>query len=285
MYRFEPPAVLPPESISENWVSKYNFDLNENLSFSFKIISENIDKELGFSVFLVNDESTLVFGASTARCGLFDYSTKGEVGEGVEKNGSKLQFDINEQKYDFLLDHFYPEDINGLVKNQNAFNTEGFNNKNLISILFVNNKDILKPTAESSTYYKNRYFDELTGLKDVETNELCNIDDYDNPILIQAGNNIFLAEFKIDEKLSIDNLKDYIIKVSIENKGGILKLDVLKPYSKNYQNLIMKEIGLDLSNLNNIKLGYGIATPLVSYDIEKIADFKIIDFHIQGKLK
>ena len=47
--RLEAPIVLNPDSISQNWVSKNNFDLNENLVISFKVNSFNsADKEIGF---------------------------------------------------------------------------------------------------------------------------------------------------------------------------------------------------------------------------------------------
>ena len=53
--KLQSPVILPPESISQNWISKENFDLKENLTFSFKLKSSNTsDKELGFSIFLVN---------------------------------------------------------------------------------------------------------------------------------------------------------------------------------------------------------------------------------------
>ena len=72
--KLQSPVILPPESISQNWISKENFDLKENLTFSFKLKSSNTsDKELGFSIFLVNSSNTESFGASTIRSGLTDY--------------------------------------------------------------------------------------------------------------------------------------------------------------------------------------------------------------------
>ena len=35
----------------------------------------------------------------------------------------------------------------------------------------------------------------------------------------------------------------------------------------------------------NLKLGYGIASPIMTYNTENIADFTIDTFHIQGKLR
>ena len=136
--KLQSPVILPPESISQNWISKENFDLKENLTFSFKLKSSNTsDKELGFSIFLVNSSNTESFGASTIRSGLTDYSTKGEIGEGFNKNNEKLSLRYNNIQYDFLLDHVYPYSINDLASNQKPFNTEEFQNNNIFLLLLV----------------------------------------------------------------------------------------------------------------------------------------------------
>ena len=181
--KLQSPVILPPESISQNWISKENFDLKENLTFSFKLKSSNTsDKELGFSIFLVNSSNTESFGASTIRSGLTDYSTKGEIGEGFNKNNEKLSLRYNNIQYDFLLDHVYPYSINDLASNQKPFNTEEFQNNNIFSILFDSTKEFYKNQLD---FYKNVYFDEVQ-VKDIVTDQIVDPSTYNCPIFIQA---------------------------------------------------------------------------------------------------
>ena len=261
--QLEAPIVLNPDSISQNWVSKNNFDLNENLVISFKVNSFNsADKEIGFGIFLADSESTEVFGATTVRGGLFDYSSKGEVGETIEN--------LDTGDVDLLLDHVYPYNINSLIKNQNLTN-------NIFSIFIVNKIDAFKVDAldEIHDYYNNVYFDgyNTTGV--------------DSPMLIQFGNTLEITNFKDEtgEILDILNLQNYIFRISIINKGTKCKIDILKPGFENYKNISIRDINIS-TNYNNLKIGYSIASPLMTYDVsKKINNFNILDFHVQGKIK
>lgn len=289
MNRVESPLVIPPESISQNWVSKNNFNLNEDLTYSFKLRSSNSSgKELGFYTFLVNDESTGVFAADTARGGLFDYSTKGEVAEGIaDSNGEKFIVKNNSGgNMDLILDHVYTEDKNILVKNQIPFNTPGFINKNTFSVAFFSHKKFLEKTQD---IYNNYYFDALDGIKDLYTKEPVNLTDYTdkNIIFVQNGNALYITEFKTPENVTYDilNLDDVIIRFNFENKGEIFKIDILNANTESFLTLVEPvKVDIDIENLNNLKIGYGIGSPLFSYDPNKKADFEIVDFHIQGKL-
>lgn len=258
--RLEAPIVLNPDSISQNWVSKNNFDLNENLVISFKVNSFNSDdKEIGFGIFLADSESTEVFGATTVRGGLFDYSSKGEVGETIEN--------LDTGDVDLLLDHVYPYNINSLIKNQNLTN-------NIFSIFIVNKVETLN---EFQDYYNNVYFDEY------DTTSV------DSPMLIQFSNTLEITNFKDEtgEILDILNLQNYIFRISIINKGTKCKIDILKPGFENYKNISIRDINIG-TNYNNLKIGYSIASPLMTYDISKKINndnFNILDFHVQGKIK
>ena len=256
--RLEAPIVLNPDSISQNWVSKNNFDLNENLVISFKVNSfDSTGKEIGFGIFLVDSDSTEVFGATTVRGGVFDYSSKGEVGETIEN--------LDTGDIDLLLDHVYPYNINSLIKNQNLTN-------NIFSIFIVNKVEALD---EIQDYYNNVYFDEYDTT------------DVDSPMLIQFGNTLEITNFKDEtgEILDILNLQNYIFRISIINKGTKCKIDILKPGFENYKNISIRDINIG-TNYNNLKIGYSIASPLMTYDIsKKINNFNILDFHVQGKIK
>lgn len=280
--KLQSPVILPPESISQNWISKENFDLKENLTFSFKLKSSNTsDKELGFSIFLVNSSNTESFGASTIRSGLTDYSTKGEIGEGFNKNNEKLSLRYNNIQYDFLLNHVYPYSINGLASNQKPFNTEGFQNNNIFSILFDSTKEFYKNQLD---FYKNVYFDEVQ-VKDIVTDQIVDPSTYNCPIFIQALQDLYVAEFKTDQNFDILNLNSVTIRFSFENYGKLFRMDVLEANGTEYKNVCLKYFDLNMRQYRNLKLGYGIASPIMTYNTENIADFTIDTFHIQGKLR
>lgn len=281
--KLQSPVILPPETLSQNWVSKDNFDLNENLTLSFKIKSNNTsDKELGFGIFLVNSAETDTFGASTIRCGLVDYATKGEIGEAINQNNDKLVVSYQNNEYDLLLDHVYPYQEGSLCKNQNPFNTLGFDNINAFSILFDSTKNFYKEYQDA---YKNVYFDEII-VKDLITGLEVDPQTYSNPIFLQVKKDLFVINFELEGKsLDILNLDAYIIRFSFENYGKLFKLDILEPGSSIYKPLVLKYFDLDLKSLKNLKLAYLLASPLESYDMSKQANFEIQDFHIQGKLQ
>lgn len=281
--KLQSPVILPPEALSQNWVSADNFDLAENLTLSFKIKSNNTsDKELGFGIFLVNTPETDVFGASTIRCGLVDYATKGEVGEAIEHNNDKLVVSYGENEYDLLLDHVYPFQERSLCKNQNPFNTSGFDNVNAVSILFDSTKNFYKEYQDA---YKNVYFDEVI-VKDLNTGLEVDPQTYSNPVFLQVKQDLFVFNFELEGKaLDILNLEAYIIRFSFENYGKLFKLDILEPGSSIYKPMILKYFDLDLKSMKNLKLAYLLSSPLESYDMSKQANFEIQNFHVQGKLQ
>lgn len=275
--KLESAIVLPPESISQNWVSKDYFDLSVNLTLAFKIKSTNpVSKEAGFGLFLVNSEDTAVFGATTSRGATIDYASKGEVGEAVDIGGIKQEYIYEGENIDLLLDHVYEASSINLCKNQNPFNTIGFENKNIITIFIDSTKSIVKEFQDA---YKNIYFDELI-VRDFLTEEVTNIDLYNFPCFIQILNNLYICEL-----IDILNQQNNILRISFENYGRLIRFDLLENNKLTYSNLIKKYIDLDLRQFNNIRLGYVLTSPVLTYDSEAKADFTLQDFQIQGKLK
>lgn len=282
MKKLESPLILPPESLCQNWVSNDNFDLNENLTFSFKIKSNNTpDKEIAFGIFLTNSSETDCFGATTIRAGALDYSTKGEIGEGININGGKYTPIYQNNEVDLLLDHVYPYKSTSLCKNQRPFNVLGINSSNKVSILFSSTKNIFKEYQDS---YRNVYFDEII-VKDIISEEIVDPLLYESPIFLQIKDNMYVLDFKVgDNVYNIASLDNIVLRFSFENYGKLIKIDIFETGANFYKPLLSKYVDLTLNTIKNLKLGYLIASPLESYDISKQGTLKIENFQIQGKL-
>lgn len=278
------PIVLPPETLSQNWISKRTFDSSEDIIFSFepKIITG--DKEATFGVFLVDSLSTKIFGGTTIKGGLYDYSTKGEIGEGLDINGQKYQITIDGQIYDLLLDHVYPNDEQDLVNNQKPFNYNGFNNPYLFSIFFDSTKNFYKTIIDN---FGNQYFDPIYPIN-LLTNEIIeDIDTLQAPMLIQVRNQLYVVDMVFDGlPLPLLNFKNYTVRFILKDNGRILNCSLLKPNETNYNDFFTKEINANLNDANNLRLGFGITSPVISYDKNKKAADKPADllryFTLQG---
>jgi hypothetical protein len=301
--KLQSPFIVPPESISQNWISKKCFDPTQNITLSFKLKCVNTsDKELGFGIFIVDSPTTDTYGATTARCTDIDYSTKGEVGEVVEKDGDKVEVSwwkeppldegdnpeetLVEQpedpKFDLLLDHVYQQGELILCKNQNAFDYANLRNRNIITVVFDSTKNIFR---EFQDIYKNVYFDELV-VKDFITDEVVDPQTYHCPIFIQILKNLYVLEFKREDGKQYEIFKwdCEIFRLAIQTYGKSLRFDILDTNDTFYTPIATKIVNLDLRDYENLRVGYSLATPNESYDKDKIADFEIVDFHIQGAL-
>lgn len=304
------PIILPPESISKNTITRQAFSLGRAFAVTFQISSNNLkliatesidengeiiteytsepdtDKELGFSIFLTDDTDAHTFGASAGRCGWIDYSTKGEVAEGINNNGDKviIDFEDNSTKsdLDLLLDHVYPENINNLVKNQ----TPGL--KSIFSMLFLSNKTFFNSVTD---VYGNLYYDSLIvdadgNVTDFLTGELKPISEYQAPVIIQysIGENIHYMVYDFifeDKPIDILNINYYTFRLLFENHGGILTLEIRKPGETFYRPCMTKELPYNYYGNHNIRFGFGQFTPLFSYDIDKKANFNIHNIQLQ----
>lgn len=275
--KYQSPIVIPSNSISQNWVSKDCFDLNKTFSINFKLNHTNpSDKELSFGIFLIDSPDTKVFNATTARGTVLEYASKGELAEQVKELPTVK--DKNNNICDFLLDHVYPLDINGLIKNNKPFNGPNMPNPNIVTVVFDAHKHIIKNYKD---YDSNDYFPKYS-LKDYNTGEIVDISTYENPVFIQVLKEYFLLDFP----LNILNVQNHTIRLTFENFGQSIKIDLLNPYESNYTNIGSREfLNLDIALYNNIRLGYSLTSPTETYDSSLKADFNIVNFHIQGKLK
>lgn len=306
------PIILPPESISKNTITQQAFSLGRAFAVTFQISSSNLkliatestdengeiiteytsepdtDKELGFSIFLTDDTDARTFGASAGRCGWIDYSTKGEVAEGINDSGNKVIIDFEDEtgnintNLDLLLDHVYPENVNNLVKNQ----TPGL--KSIFSMLFLSNKTFFNAVTD---IYGNLYYDSLIvdtdgNVTDFLTGELKPISEYQAPVVIQysIGENIHYMVYDFifeDKPIDILNINYYTFRLLFENHGGILTLEIMKPGETFYRPCMTKELPYNYYGNHNIRFGFGQFTPLFSYDIDKKADFNIHNIQLQ----
>lgn len=306
------PIILPPETISKNTITRQAFSLGRTFAVTFQISSSNLkliatestdengeiivkytsepdtNKELGFSIFLTDDADAYTFGASAGRCGWIDYSTKGEVAEGINDSGNKVIVDFDDEtgnintNLDLLLDHVYPENINNLVKNQ----TPGL--KSIFSMLFLSNKTFFNAVTDA---YSNLYYDSLIvdvngNVTDFLTGELKPISEYQAPVVIQysIGENIHYMVYDFifeDNPIDILNINYYTFRLLFENHGGILTLEIMKPGETFYRPCMAKELPYNYCGNHNIRFGFGQFTPLFSYDIAKKANFNIHNIQLQ----
>lgn len=306
------PIILPPESISKNTITQQAFSLGRAFAVTFQISSSNLkliatestdengeiiteytsepdtDKELGFSIFLTDDTDARTFGASAGRCGWIDYSTKGEVAEGINDNGNKVIIDFKDEtgnintNLDLLLDHVYPENINNLVKNQ----TPGL--KSIFSMLFLSNKTFFETVNDvyGNLYYDSPIVDTDGNVTDFLTGELKPISEYKVPVIIQYSNgkNIHYTVYDFifeDNPIDILNINYYTFRLLFENHGGILTLEIMKPGETFYRPCMTKELPYNYYGNHNIRFGFGQFTPLFSYNINKKANFNIHNIQLQ----
>lgn len=290
--KFESPIVLPPESVSKTFVIREPFELKQSFAIAVQLYSNftpktsnQIDKgELAFSIFLTDAEDAHTFGASAGRCGWCDYSTKGEIAEGIMNNkGKKLSEittsgDVMLGPGDLLLDHVYLEDEKFLVRNQQP----GI--KSIFSLMFISDKTFFN---EINDKFGNLYYDKITDADgkviDFLSGELKSIDDYQTPVLVhfksKTGEDIFnVFDFIFeDEPIDITNMGYLTFRILFENYGSLFTLEIMRPGENFYRPCISKQINHNLYGNNNLRFGFGQFTPLFSYDTNKIVDF---NYHI-----
>lgn len=274
------PIIIPPEATSKNWVSRDFFNLASQFAATFKLTSQNIGKEMIFGVFFVDSMSTDPFGATTKRGTLTDYSTKGEVGEGIDIDGEKLVLNFENTEYDLLLDHVYPYNVTSLVRNQIPINTEGLNPLNEVSIIFDSTRSYISKVEDN---YGNSYFDELEcydviSKERVTQNDLAN---YQYPLFIQRKNIFYIYEMG---DIDILNIRNVSFRIIIENFGNKLKMDILYPEKTEFDKMFDLDINLELGNRAFMRFGYCLTTPVISYDVDKIANLEIGNLTLQGKI-
>lgn len=307
------PIILPPETLSKSIITQNAFSLGAAFAVTFQLSSSNIkivstetttesgeiiteyvsqpdtNKELAFSIFLTDEEDARTFGASAGRCGWIDYSTKGEVAEGVyDSDGNKLVIDYEDENgeitsdLDLLLDHVYPENENILVKNQSP----GI--KSIFSMLFLSNKTFFDKVTDA---YGNVYYDQLAtddsgNVTDFLTGETKAISEYQAPVIVQytIGNTVYNTVYDFifeDNPIDILNINYLTFRLLFENHGGIITMEIMKPGETFYRPCMRKVMSHNYYGNHNIRFGFGQFTPLFSYDIDKKADFNVHNIQLQ----
>lgn len=281
------PYILHPGATSQNWVSKDLFDLTENFVFSVKLTFPSVtvdEKELLLTFFLADSEPTDIFGATTSRGGLCDYSSKGEVGELLTIEDNEIALSYKGQDVMLLADHVYPYSINSLVRNQRAFNTTGLDNTNLVSVVFDPNNLFGQQVTDK---FNNVYFDPVNPTDILTDTIITDLSEYVAPLYIQIGSHIFIVDLKalMPEATSLYDFKHYTFRFNIENFGKFFRMDVLKPGQNQYEEFINKKLDYDFSSKENVRFGYGITSPVTTFSLNKQTNINIEILHIQGKLK
>lgn len=310
------PIILPPEAVSKSLITSEAFALSQSFAVTLQLHSENVkvttteteyeienadgttsteivtsvvtepdnDKELAFSIFLTDAEDAYTFGASAGRCGWTDYSTKGEVSEGIAMaDGEKLSVNYgNNQNIDLLLDHAYTENEQFLVKNQ----TPGI--KSVFSMLFINKKEFFNEVKDA---YGNAYYDKLLdsngNVTDFLTGESKSIQEYQSPVIIQHKTNsgtdsYTVFDFIFDgEPVNIVNMNYLTFRLLFENHGGIITLEIMRPGETFYRRCMSKELGYNFYGNKNLRFGFGQFTPILSYDKDKVANFSCHNIQLQ----
>ena len=295
------PIILPPETISKSFITNEAFALSQSFAVTLQLHSENVkittteatsssiieldnDKELAFSIFLTDAEDARTFGASAGRCGWTDYSTKGEVSEGISAaTGKKLTVNYEDnQNIDLLLDHVYTENEQFLVKNQ----TPGI--KSVFSMLFINKKEFFNEVVDA---YGNTYYDKLIdadgNVIDFLTGESKSLQEYQSPVIIQHKTNIGVDSYTVfdfifeDEAVNIVNMGYLTFRLLFENHGGIVTLEIMRPGETFYRRCMSKELGYNFYGNKNLRFGFGQFTPIFSYDKDKVANFSCHNIQLQ----